>query len=574
MPATFQAVALDYDGTLTRTPRPEADVLESIAAARTAGRAIILVTGRILAELRVDFPDVERHFDAIVAENGAVLSRQGMVRDLAGPVDPRLGLALAHQEVPLRHGRVLLACDAVHDEVVLREVTRLGLECQLIHNRAALMVLPAGVTKGTGLRECLGELGIPFHSVIGVGDAENDHSLLEASEVGVAVADAVPGLLERADLVLDRPDGEGIRALLSGPVLAGEERIRPARWRVPIGTDEAGDPVRVPANQVDLLLAGASGSGKSYLAGLVVEGLVGLGYSCLVLDVAGEHRELDRLRGVLTVGGGGEPLPPPERVSALLSHRFGSLVLDLSQLPAPARWGYVAEMADVVAAHRRTTGLPHWLVMEEAHAFAGSGGYAGPLLGPGGPNRCLVTYHPLEVCPSVRAQTDLLVAARGEGPGAEQTAAALAEHTGRSGEDVRRALLGLPDGMVLLGGRGPEGTLSAVSPAGRRTAHVRHQRKYGEGELPPHLRFYFSAGDGPAPVAGNIGQFHDILGSCAEPLVDFHLRRADFSRWLRDVLSDVALAEDVAAVERDYAADGDLPAARGRILAEVASRYL
>ena len=40
--------------------------------------------GRILSELRAEFPEVDRHFDAIVAENGAVLARPGpIVRRLA-----------------------------------------------------------------------------------------------------------------------------------------------------------------------------------------------------------------------------------------------------------------------------------------------------------------------------------------------------------------------------------------------------------------------------------------------------------------------------------------------------------
>lgn len=73
----FHAVAIDYDGTLTERPRPDADVLAAIREVRETGRACVLVTGRILAELRADFPEVDRHFDAVVAENGAVLARAG-----------------------------------------------------------------------------------------------------------------------------------------------------------------------------------------------------------------------------------------------------------------------------------------------------------------------------------------------------------------------------------------------------------------------------------------------------------------------------------------------------------------
>ena len=89
---------------------------------------------------------------------------------------------------------------------------RLGLDCQLVRNRSVLMILPAGVTKGTGLLEALAVVGLSRHNAIGLGDAENDHSLLDVCEVGVAVANAVDAIRAHADIVLTLPavakDGE------------------------------------------------------------------------------------------------------------------------------------------------------------------------------------------------------------------------------------------------------------------------------------------------------------------------------------------------------------------------------
>jgi hydroxymethylpyrimidine pyrophosphatase-like HAD family hydrolase len=66
----FRAVAIDYDGTLTETGPPGDAVVVAIAAfRRTSGRAL-LVTGRILDELRAAWPAVESTVDAIVAEMG------------------------------------------------------------------------------------------------------------------------------------------------------------------------------------------------------------------------------------------------------------------------------------------------------------------------------------------------------------------------------------------------------------------------------------------------------------------------------------------------------------------------
>src|SRR6266545_666950 len=207
----FRAIAVDYDGTLTANDRPDPLVLEALAATRRERRRLILVTGRILAELEQVFPEVRDCFDAIVAENGAVVWQPGGgVRTVVPPVSVALEEALCLRGIPVHRGQVLLATGAMYDQTILQEITQLGLEDQLIHNRSALMVLPPGITKGTGLLEALSDLGISHHSTIGVGDAENDHSLLDACELGVAVANAVPGLKERADVVLAEPDGSGV----------------------------------------------------------------------------------------------------------------------------------------------------------------------------------------------------------------------------------------------------------------------------------------------------------------------------------------------------------------------------
>ena len=53
----------------------------------------------------------------------------------------------------------------------------------MIFNKGAVMVLPSGVNKATGLAAALAELGLSPHNVVGVGDAENDHALLDAVRV-------------------------------------------------------------------------------------------------------------------------------------------------------------------------------------------------------------------------------------------------------------------------------------------------------------------------------------------------------------------------------------------------------
>ena len=56
-------VALDYDGTIARDGRVEPLVLEAVKEAQARGIVVILVTGRIMADLRRVLPEHEL-FDA------------------------------------------------------------------------------------------------------------------------------------------------------------------------------------------------------------------------------------------------------------------------------------------------------------------------------------------------------------------------------------------------------------------------------------------------------------------------------------------------------------------------------
>jgi phosphoglycolate phosphatase (TIGR01487 family) len=216
MAGFVQAVAVDLDGTLTEDETLSRPALSAVDAVRESGVAVVLVTGRTPSELEQTYPGVLERFDAVVAENGAVLIVEDDVRQLAAPVEQSLAAELSAREVPFRRGQVLLAGDAVHAPAVVDAVGALGLDCQIVRNRGALMVLPAGVSKGTGLRAALADIGISPHNALAIGDAENDLALLQAAEVGAAVANAVPSLRAHADLVLDEPDGQGVAALLSG----------------------------------------------------------------------------------------------------------------------------------------------------------------------------------------------------------------------------------------------------------------------------------------------------------------------------------------------------------------------
>jgi hypothetical protein len=128
MPYRYRAFAIDYDGTLAAADKPHADVLAAVAAVRTSGRRVILVTGRIMDELLAVFPHVLAHFDHVVAENGCVLVEGGGGRtSLAPEIDAALSSRLRDMAVPHRRGHVLIATQARHStRVQLPGVVRIG----------------------------------------------------------------------------------------------------------------------------------------------------------------------------------------------------------------------------------------------------------------------------------------------------------------------------------------------------------------------------------------------------------------------------------------------------------------
>jgi phosphoglycolate phosphatase (TIGR01487 family) len=547
-----QAVALDLDGTLADGGL-SSEAVAAVRAGRDSGLAMVLVTGRIKAELEAEFPKLAGEFDVVVAENGAVLVLGDEVRDLARPVDVALADQLVERDVPVRRGRVLLACEAVDADVVHRLVDELGLDCQLLRNRSALMVLPAGVSKGTGLLAALSELGISPHNAVAVGDAENDLALLEAAEVGVAVANAVPSLRQHADLVLDEPDGRGVASLLTGPLISGELPIRPVRHRITIGRFPDGGRVTVPGAQANILVCGPTGAGKSHLAGLLVEQWVSAGYTVLVLDMEGDHIGLDRLHNTVVIGDHG--LPSVHELLTIVRQPGLSVVVDMSRLSEPAKVDYLRTLAGVIDEVRTTSGTPHWIVVDEAHVALAEGGTTADVFRPQDRGYCLATYRPDQLTPSALAGVDLTLTVTGVDP------VVAAQHEQGAPTAMLREAGGLDRPFVV---------------AARRTPHRRHWHKYVAEPLPSHRWFYFRHPDqGPAGAAANVGDFARRLAEADPKVIEYHLTRGDFSRWFGGTIQDRRLADIAAALERDLVRHRsmDIDHARQRLVDFIETGY-
>jgi HAD superfamily hydrolase (TIGR01484 family) len=212
----YLALACDYDGTLAHHGHVDEPTLRALEDLLASGRKLILVTGRELNELLEVFPHVNL-FAAVVAENGALIYRPGSREEkvLAEKPPESFVEELRRRGVgPLSVGRVIVATWKPQETTVLEVIRELGLELQVIFNKDAVMVLPAGVNKASGLRAALGELGLSPHNVVGVGDGENDHAFLNLCECEVAVDNALPMLKDKADFVTRGDHGAGVRELI------------------------------------------------------------------------------------------------------------------------------------------------------------------------------------------------------------------------------------------------------------------------------------------------------------------------------------------------------------------------
>ncbi len=290
----FRVLALDYDGTIAQEGVLNPEVRSAIQEIRAREIAVILVTGRILSELRRVAGDLG-FTDAIVAENGAMLAfPNGQARSLFRPPPAGFFDALRHRGIDFLAGDCVVETDAYNAPQVLEVIREMELPLVLQFNRSRLMILPQAASKGTGLRVALTSMRLSAHNAVAIGDAENDHDLLASCELGVAVGWGSLALQREADLVLPGNGPAAVAPFIRQ--IARETRLPPqriGRFHLTMGTLENGQPLNVAVRGRNVLVSGEPRSGKSWVAGLACEQLILQGYCVCVVDPEGDYRTLE-----------------------------------------------------------------------------------------------------------------------------------------------------------------------------------------------------------------------------------------------------------------------------------------
>jgi hydroxymethylpyrimidine pyrophosphatase-like HAD family hydrolase len=223
---TFEALATDYDGTLAYDGIVDQLTVDALGRARDAGLKLLMVTGRELSSLFNTFEHCAL-FDAVVAENGAVLyhPRTKSVDVLAPGPPASLVERLTKEQIPLSVGHSIVATVIPHEHEVRAAIRDLQLDWHVIFNKGSVMALPANVTKASGLMPALTALGVAAERTVGIGDAENDQVFLRACGLAVAVANALPSVKDAAHLVTAGARGAGVVEVIDSLIRGDRDTV-------------------------------------------------------------------------------------------------------------------------------------------------------------------------------------------------------------------------------------------------------------------------------------------------------------------------------------------------------------
>jgi HAD superfamily hydrolase (TIGR01484 family) len=546
----YVCLTCDYDGTIARNGKVAQSTLQALTKVKSSGRRLILATGREVHDLTGTFPDVSL-FDRVVAENGGVLYRPASQERvvLAEPPPRAFVEELTRRGVePLSVGQCVVATWHPNETTVLEVIRAMSLELQIIFNKNAVMILPSGVNKETGLKVALKELGISPHNVVGIGDAENDHAFLNLCECRIVVSNALPALKERADRVTAHSHGAGVEEAIQLLLENDLEDLTPRlkRHDILLGSLQNGEPFSLPAYGSRLLIAGPSGSGKSTIVTAIVERLVTSKYQVCLFDPEGDYDEFEQLATL----GGPERIPSSSEVFEALSNPSKSLSINLLGVPLADRPSFFQSLLAHVQELRFKTGHPHWIVIDEAHHLLPAERGAGSAAIPKDlKNFVLVTVHPDLVAPAILSSVEgMIVVGKETQPVVDQFNKGAGTNYRMDPSMNKPAEPDFVFCWIFSDPAGPRFVKVKLAESQRR----RHQRKYAVGELGEDKSFYFRGPDGKLNLrAQNMNLFAQLAEGLDDETWNFHLAQADYSRWLRETIRDQDLAEVVGNVEKD-----------------------
>jgi Cof subfamily protein (haloacid dehalogenase superfamily) len=254
-------VASDLDGTLLRSDGTvSARSRAAIASVEAAGATFVMVTGRPPRWMR-SIAEESGHRGLAICANGAIvydLHTDEVVEHFLLPAAvavevahqlraqiPDVAFAAEHHERAFAHEagykprwdsgdpritttiEELLQDDVVKllarhpslgpDELLEQAVAAVGDAVTVTHSSTdgLLEISAQGISKATGLALVADRQAVDATDVVAFGDMPNDLPMLEWAGIGIAVANAHPWVLERADEITASNDDDGVAEALT-----------------------------------------------------------------------------------------------------------------------------------------------------------------------------------------------------------------------------------------------------------------------------------------------------------------------------------------------------------------------
>jgi hypothetical protein len=565
----YLILATDYDGTLASNGKVSEATLESLKRVQKSGRKLILVTGRELDELCQIFPEVNL-FDCAVVENGAVLYFPSTREELllgSSPPESFVPTLRSRNISPISVGKVIVATWEPHETEILNVIREMGLDLQVIFNKGAVMVLPAGINKASGLCEALSRMDLSAHNTLAIGDAENDLAFLKICEFSAAVANALPSVKTEVDWVTQGSRGEGVIELIDRLLTEDlqESSFLPERHSILLGRLKADREVYIQPLDRNILLAGTSGGGKSTLATGMLERMIEKGYQICIIDPEGDYQNLE---GTIVLGNA-QQAPNSTEVLTILSKPEQNLVINLMGVKLEDRPLFLAQLLPSLLEMRVRTGRPHWIVIDEVHHMFHSDWNAAVTLPQSVNGILMITVNPEHVAISALSLVDTIIAVKSP----MQTITDFCKTVGRElPNDSLPSELVSGEGIAWFFKTQEQPFQFEVIPP--RQERQRHMRNYAEGNLGVgnDRCFYFRGEDDQLNLkAQNLIMFTQLAAGVDDRTWLYHLHQQDYSNWLQNAIKDETLAEEVSQIETTT--DISPSESRDRIKSAIEKRY-
>lgn len=243
--------------------------------------------------------------------------------------------------------------------------------------------------------------------------------------------------------------------------------------------------------------------------------------------------------------------PGLEEIARALRYPDVSVVLDLSSLGHASKVSFVEQLLPLLASLRRQSGLPHWVVVDEAHYFLRRP-EAARALDAELAAYVLVTYQPSQLHPALMGAVESCIVTPFTHPGEiDALAGACGADSAPESWDESLGNLAI-DEAVLINRTATIPRLTHFKIAERITSHVRHRNKYIDVPMALEHAFVFTCdGQTFGPPARTLKQFVWMQERVPRWALEAHAQRGDFSRWIREVFGDAPLAAAVRRFEQE-----------------------